>query len=249
MRGSISTRAVLPAACLAAVWSSATFGQCTLHNGSSCNTQGGADCPGNPAYPPSVCCKPVGPDVIVGDLQSVANFTASATIDVFSFGTTSCNLGSANISWNSNTNAHPVVGQNMFKMKTSGGYTRFEQLGQSFLKHTFEALLENACGCGGCNQGNTVLGVGCSDPYTAGRNANQNLATATSFGGCGPKNQVNAANGNYVFPPTAPAASGTVTRRLQCKLSDLEASSGTVRYFGECQYVTADDAISGNKNN
>jgi hypothetical protein len=54
----------------------------------------------------------------------------------------------------------------------------------------------------------------------------------------------------YTFPPTAPAASGTVVRRLQAKKSELEVSNGTtIRYFGECQYVTQDDAANGNKNN
>src|SRR5437867_2113873 len=72
--------------------------------------------------PPLQCCKPVGPDVIVGDLQEFANFTVgtTSTIDVFSFGTTSCNTGDAPVTWVASTNKHPVVGQNIFKMKNTG---------------------------------------------------------------------------------------------------------------------------------
>lgn len=237
MRGSFSTRATLPVICLATlILSPQSHAQCVQH-------------PGNSG---TICCKPVGPDVIVGDIQEVINYTVTSSdlVDAFSMGTISCNVGNANVIWVASTNQHPVVGQNLFKYKLAGGYAKFEHIGQGFLKHTFLALQQNTCGCGGCTQGGAVLGVGCSDPYTAARNGSQGLATATSSGGCGPKWQVNAANGVYTFPPTAPAGSGSVYRRLQGKKSELEVSNGsTIRYFGECQYVTQDDAASGNKNN
>ena len=130
-------------------------------------------------------------------------------------------------------------------MKTANGYTKFEQLGQAWLKHTFLALTQNACGCGGCVNGGSVLGVGCSDPYTASRNSVQ----GGGIGGCGPKWQVNASTGVYSWPAANPSFSGTIARRLQVHTADLEPSNSTVRYFAECQYVTADDAAAGNKNN
>src|SRR5205809_6650103 len=77
------------------------------------------------------CGNLVGPDVIVGDIQSVANFTGDMTahIDVFSFGTVSCNIGNQNVLWNANNNQHPVVSQNLFKFKSNGTYATFQQLG------------------------------------------------------------------------------------------------------------------------
>ncbi len=60
---------------------------------------------------------------------------------------------------------HPVIPQNLYRM--SGGATnddRFEQIGQSWLKHAFTALTENACSFGCNGTGGTHLGVGCSDP-------------------------------------------------------------------------------------
>jgi hypothetical protein len=190
------------------------------------------------------CTNPVGPDVIVGDMQAVANFTGDGTYDVFSFATYSCNIGNQGVTWVSSTNMHPVVGQNMFKYKNSGGYARFEQVGQSWLKHTFLALTDSLC-CTCNGQGGSVLGTGCADPYTAGRNASQ--------GDAGPKWQVNASNGVFTYPPANPAWSGSTARRLKCKVVDLESTAGgagaNVRFFGECQYVTQDDATAGNKNN
>src|SRR5436190_3535268 len=162
MRASNSMRrAFLPATVLAAcATAQTTYAQCaTQHNGNS----------------GTVCGKCVGPDVIVGDIQETANFTNVGAIDAFSFGTISCNVGDTTCSWAKGTNMHPVVGQNLFKFKNTGSYNKFEQLGQSFLKHTFCTLAQNTCGCtcqgpGSCGGGPEVLYIGCSDPYTAGRN-------------------------------------------------------------------------------
>lgn len=183
-----------------------------------------------------------GPDVIVGDMPQVQNYSSSAGIDVFAFATTSCNLGNVWLNWIANTNQHPVIGQNLFKLKRMpDGSTRFEQLGQSWLKHGFYALSQNLC-CTNCSSTNgSHLGVHCSDPYSASRNGGQTDA--------GPKWQVNAATGVFTYPPADPAYSGGIARRLQVHVTDLEPSSANVLYFGETQYVTPDDASAGNKDN
>ena len=53
---------------------------------------------------------------------------------------------------------------------------RFEQIGQSWLKHAFIALEEDACGFG-CNtrlrHGQLIFAPGCSDPYSASLNGDQ----------------------------------------------------------------------------
>src|SRR5712672_3462551 len=91
-----------------------------------------------------------GPDVIVGTLgthpagePSVTNFTSVGGIEAFSLETTSCNIGTVNVSWlqSPNTN-HPVIAQNCFRLKRVNGYNRFEQVGQSWLKHGFFAESE-----------------------------------------------------------------------------------------------------------
>src|SRR5689334_15014428 len=194
------------------------------------------------AVPPPPCGPNTGPDIIVGDLQDIANYTGASVggvnYDAVAFGTYSCNIGTVWCNWIAGTNQHPVIDNNLYKYSTVNGATRIEQIGMSWLKHGFYALSNNLC-CSGC-QGTdgTHLGVHCSDPYTATRNGGQ--------AGAGPRWQVNAATGVFTYPPANPSYSGTVARRCQVKVSDLEASSASVHYFGEAQYVTQDDAAAGN---
>lgn len=186
-------------------------------------------------------CNKIGPDVIVGDLMDVGNYASSGGIEALDLGTYSCNIGNAELSWISFTNQHPVIAQNLYKMKTVDGSTRFEQIGMSWLKHGFFALSNVLC-CPTCVGTNgSTLGVGCSDPYCCGLNGDQS--------GLGPRWQVNAATGVFAYPFASPPYSGSVARRLQVKITDLEVSSASVLYFGEGHYVTPDDAAAGHKNN
>lgn len=205
------------------------------------------------------CPNSVGPDVIVGDVANTAatghppnieNYTATGGIDAFAFGTTSCNIGTVRLNWFADPNAnHPVIGQNLFRLKQVSGSMRFEQVGQSWLKHGFAALSENVCcTCVDPVPGMAQLGVGCSDPYRANLNGRQDNA--------GPKWQVNATRGLHAHPIPNPSGgtATSVSRRLQLRLTDLEVSDGTgpltaTRYFAEGQYVARDDAEAGNKNN
>ncbi len=186
-----------------------------------------------------------GPDIIVGDLQDIANYAGQnvggVDYDAVAFGTYSCNIGTVWANWISNTNQHPVIDNNLYKYKVVNGAGRFEQVGMSWLKHGFFALSSSLC-CTGC-QGTdgTHLGVHCADPYTAARNGGQS--------GAGPRWQVNAATGVFTYPPANPSFSGSVARRCRVAVSDLEVSSASVHYFGEAQYVTQDDAAAGNAYN
>jgi hypothetical protein len=188
----------------------------------------------------------IGPDVIVGDLIDISNYAAEGAYDAFAVGTTSCNIGSSNLLWVDNTPNVPVIGQNMFRLKNG----RFEQIGQGWLKYAFTALTQNACGCfpqegGGatsCQQGGSVLGVGCSDPYCCGLNGNQ--------GNLGPKYQINAYTGSHPSFPANPPFSGSVARRVKVLISDLDtAQNPGAMWFVEGHYVTPDDATAGNQFN
>src|SRR6185312_2466487 len=120
-----------------------------------------------------------GPDVIVGDIEDVDQQGNNGTQVGLAIGTDSCNNGDQGVDWFAlPSNDHPVVPQNLYRM--SGGadnQERFEQLGQSWMKHTFFALEDDACSLGcntsGCATG-SYLCPGCSDPYTAGLNGDQN---------------------------------------------------------------------------
>ncbi len=187
------------------------------------------------------CGTNTGPDVIVGDLTDTLNVNSSGGIDAVAIGTTSCNMGTASIAWVASTPAHPVIRQNVYRYKVENGAGRFQQAGLSWLKHAFGVAPGSLC-CA-CTGGGGGLAVGCSDPYGSGLNGGQS--------GAGPNWQVNAFNGVFTYPPANPAWSGATARRCQIPTSELEQTgiAGNARYFGECHYVTADDAQAGNGTN
>lgn len=178
-----------------------------------------------------------GPDVIVGDLHQVKRWGAVNGMQSYSVGTVSCNIGNSNLKWISSTNEHPVIGQNLYRLKNG----QFEHIGQSWLKHGFLALTENLCStCSG--QGGSVLGVGCSDPYSSDLNGSQS--------GLGPRYQVNAFTGVFQYPVTGVPSAGAQGRRLLVNDADVNpALNSGARYFVEGQYVTQDDSASGNQFN
>ena len=179
-----------------------------------------------------------GPDVIVGDLPEMAQYGRNGSFVGLGIGTTSCNNGNQQLHWFALPNTdHPVMPQNFYRM--SGGADnsdRFEQIGQSWLKHAFAALEDNACnfGCNtsGCTQGSNLC-PGCSDPYGSSLNASQT--------GIGSRAWVNPFTGS--FPSGANNHNGHshtgTSHRVTIATSDLDPTQnpgGT--YFAEAQYVT-----------
>ena len=177
-----------------------------------------------------------GPDVVVFDLFDTYKWGSSGSKTAYSVGTESCNRGDEPVLWISNSNEHPVIAQNLYRLKDG----RLEQLGQSWLKHGFVSVNGNACdSCDYPPMGGSQLGVGCSDPYWASLNG--------SHSRLGPRSEVNAFTGEYVMPHGVVPDSGTLTGRLQVETSDVEPSMNPgATYFVEGQYVTQDDALAGN---
>ena len=176
-----------------------------------------------------------GPDVIVGDLPDMEQFGSAGTQVGLAIATTSCNAGTIDLDWFALPNTdHPVIPQNLYRM--SGGVNndeRFEQIGQSWLKHAFTALTQDACGFGCNDVGGSHLGSGCSDPYSASLNGGQN--------GIGSRGWVNPFTG--VFPSNANNHSGHahdgVSHRVRVEVDDLNQNLNPgATYFAEAQYVT-----------
>lgn len=180
--------------------------------------------------------QPVGaqPDVIIWTISGTVTYS-DGLYRAYGFGTTSCNEGNAPLAWNGSTNQHPVIGLNLFRLAPGqNGHARFEQLGQGWLKHGFCALDQNTCGtCQGT--GCSSLGIGCSDPYSASRNASQ--------GPAGPKYQVNATTGFFPYPPANPSYSGNTARRLRALLSEVnnDLNPGAT-WWAEAQYIHFQDS-------
>ena len=180
-----------------------------------------------------------GPDVIVGDLPEMAQYGNDTVNHLVGLGvgTTSCNNGDQPFHWFALPQTdHPVIPQNLYRM--SGGATndeRFEQIGQSWMKHAFTALEGSVCGTcntSGCTTG-TNLCPGCSDPYGSSLNASQT--------GIGSRAWLNPFTG--VFPSTANSHSGHshtgTSHRVTVASSDLNpAQNSGATYFAEGQYLT-----------
>ncbi|MEQ1764682.1 MAG: hypothetical protein ABL984_16250 [Pyrinomonadaceae bacterium] len=185
-----------------------------------------------------------GPDVVVGDLNGLfqPSGTVVGTQVGLAVGTDSCNFGTVDLNWNAlPNNDHPVIPQNMYRM--SGGANsdeRFEQIGQSHVKHGFTALTENICSLGCNGVGGSRLGSGCSDPYSAGLNAGPNL---------GSRAWINPFTGAFPSGGTGPAAYAAnnhtghghnqKSHRILTEIADLTPSLNPgATYYAESQYIT-----------
>ncbi len=179
-----------------------------------------------------------GPDVIVGDVEDIAQFDAPVGTQVgLAIGTDSCNNGDQPVDWFALPQTdHPVVPQNLYRM--SGGVNnndRFEQIGQSWMKHTFLALEDFVCGncnTSGCQTGSHLC-PGCSDPYVSGLNGDQ--------GSIGSRAWINPFTGS--FPANANDHSGHshngVSHRILVDTNDLiPANNPGATYFGEAAYLS-----------
>jgi hypothetical protein len=178
-----------------------------------------------------------GPDVIVGNVESVVQSGSARTQVGLAIGTDSCNIGDQPVDWFALPQTdHPVVPQNLYRM--SGGLNnneRFEQIGQSWMKHTFLALEQSVCGT--CNTSNCQTGThlcpGCSDPYSANLNGDQNSIGSRAW--------INPFTGN--FPSGANNHSGHVhdgvSHRIRVEADDLNTTLNQgATYFGEAAYVS-----------
>ena len=178
-----------------------------------------------------------GPDVIVGDIEDVDQQGNNATQVGLAIGTDSCNNGDTPIDWfELPSTDHPLVPQNLYRMSGGADNTeRLEQIGQSWMKHTFEALEDTVCGTcntSGCQTG-THLCPGCSDPYVSFLNGEQDQIGSRAW--------VNPFTGS--FPATANDHSGHnhdgVSHRILVNMTDLvPADNPGATYYGEAAYIT-----------
>jgi hypothetical protein len=179
-----------------------------------------------------------GPDVIVGDIEDVDQQGNNATQVGLAIGTDSCNNGDQPVDWFALPQTdHPVVPQNLYRMSGGTDNTEcFEQIGQSWMKHTFLALQDTVCGS--CNQNppcdpGPQLCPGCSDPYVSGLNGDQNSIGSRAW--------VNPFTG--AFPSNANDHSGHnhdgVSHRILVNMTDLTPGGNPgATYFGEAAYIS-----------
>ena len=178
-----------------------------------------------------------GPDVIVGNIEDVDQQGSAGTQVGLAIGTDSCNNGDQPVDWFALPNTdHPVVPQNLYRMSGGADNTeRFEQIGHSWMKHTFEALEDSVCGTcntSGCQTG-THLCPGCSDPYVSSLNGSQSSIGSRAW--------INPFTGS--FPSSANNHTGHhhdgVSHRIRVNVSDLDTTQNAgATYFGEAAYLS-----------
>ncbi len=176
------------------------------------------------------------PDVWVCTLPVTAYWATNSGKRAFSIATTSANAGNINLQWIQNGTQHPVISQDMYRLKDG----ILEHIGMSWLKHGFCALQQNIGGCGNCPGGGGCLSFlqpGCADPYSADLNASTNLL--------GPRSEVNPSTGVFAWPHSvgSGSVSSAIRSRLQVDINDLDtAMNPGARYFMQGQYVHPQDA-------
>jgi len=184
-----------------------------------------------------------GPDVITGDVgrafgENLRQFGSGGTQVGLGTGTTICNAGNVPVDFSPLPNInHPIIPQNLYRM--SGGSSnneRFEQIGQSWVKHAFGASDFDECGFG-CTAGDAHhLGAGCSDTYFADQNAAPNdlgsRALVNPFTGAFQSN----ANDHTGHVHTA------TSHMLLVESNDLNTSMNPgATYYAEVQYISPDE--------
>ncbi len=179
-----------------------------------------------------------GPDLIIGDINAVANFTSTGAVDgkrAYAFGIAFCNLGSQPADWTNNSPNHPVATQNLYRIASG----RIDHVGMSWVHHEFFPLQQNLCSA--CTPATgSFLGVGCSTVTTSGITGSQSFLASRS--------EINAATGAITVPsPTAGTTGNAIFKRLQIAESDL--STPNALYFAEVAAVHLGDAASGNNAN
>src|ERR1043166_8697206 len=80
-----------------------------------------------------------GPDIVAGNMADLEQFGAVGTQRGLASGLTSCNAGNQLVGYFAIPGTdHPVVAQNLYRMSSGpGNNDHFEQIGQSWVKHTF----------------------------------------------------------------------------------------------------------------
>jgi len=181
---------------------------------------------------------PAGGDMTLCQLAQLFQFGRVADVVGLSVTTTSLNIGTADLQWFAVPEEnHPFIAMNLYRMMDD----RFEQIGQSWVKHGFFAVSGTDCGepCTyepGHGPGDW-LGVGCSDTYGAGLNANRMYL--------GPRYEINPWTGAWTYAGshfTQPDTHDDVSHRLQIHDADLDpALNPGASYFVEGYYVILDD--------
>lgn len=181
------------------------------------------------------CPVPGVPNLVVGQIPTVANHGAVGTMRAYSVGATICNLGSTPVNVIANSPAHPVLTTNLYRVEDG----RCVQLARGWVFHTFFPLQQGFC-CPCTPAGTTQLGGGCSSVESAAILSQQSVL--------GPHTDVlDPALGAHSGVPTGNAPIVDLTsRRLHVEADAIDPLlHPQARYFVEVIVLDPADAASG----
>jgi hypothetical protein len=171
-------------------------------------------------------------DLTFCELHSLSQFGRDGNAVGLAAATTSWNIGSQKLDWWAEPDwRHPYIVQNLYRIKDD----RFEQIGQSWVKHGFFALSDSQCDtqCSESTDG-TSLAPGCTDTYGASTNAAQ--------GSLRPRFEIDPWDGIWTDTGALPPVHNSVDHRLQVDDADLDPTrNDNATYFLEGYYVHYQD--------
>lgn len=196
-----------------------------------------------------------GPDLVVGFIDKCEQLgrigpDGSGTLGL-SCDTIACNQGDAPMEWNGLPDTrHPLITLNFYRLQTVNGADRFEQVGQSWVKHTRHSDQADECGFGCAPSPAAQLGPGCSDTYVAlqlvpcvmGPRSIVHPFTGAAQTGedLGPGGDCAS---NYPSADHRDHVHTSISHRLQVQEADLRDPAAA--YFAEAQYLTPDEFGAG----
>jgi hypothetical protein len=173
-----------------------------------------------------------GPDLILAGIPQVVRWGERGGVHAYSFGVVACNIGDADLDWFANTNRHPVLASQMYRLADG----RFEQIGLGWARHEFFPLQMGYCGVCTLPSSPPRLGSGCSTTESASIGGQQSLL--------GPRTEIDPASGAFPYPfATINTTGDALYKRLQARESDLALPGA--RFVFEGLYVAPDDATAG----
>lgn len=177
-----------------------------------------------------------GADILIGEIGEFIQVGRVGGIVGCVMDSPVCNAGSEPLDWYPlEDGRHPFMVFNMYRLMDD----RITQIGQSQVKHGIASAQANACGLG-CvpHPDSTRTGVGCSDTYSAGFNANQQFF--------GPRSEIDPWAPSFEYTgshlDTSPGGHNGVTHRLQIADTDLDSLTNPgAEYFCELYVLSHDD--------
>lgn len=181
-----------------------------------------------------------GPDLRISGISTASRWGVESGVGAYSFGFSTCNLGTEASLWRENTAQHPAFAQNVFRIRAG----MIEQIGLGLVVHGQCPLQTSGCGtcvpaAGMCE----ALGVGCMSTDSA--------SFAALQANMGLRSEVNPATGVLTYPFSGMGSSGgPLFKRVRIASADLDLAQHVgATYLAETLVVAENEAEDHRDNN